>query len=361
MKDEADQLIQTLKQYNKLITVIKGSPDPDAIASSFTFKLICDHLEIKNNIFSEKKISLPQNKAMVDRLDIPIRFSLPPDIDKYEGYMIFDHQSATFPGISEKLPCIVHIDHHEKSEDTVQCKYSFLTHDAGSASTIISLLIKEMDLPFSPEEMRRISTALLYGIETDTDKYTHAGDMDYEAIEYVSKHANSAIIKKINGIPIPKDTIHLLWRAMENMIIYKEWLIAGIGYVTESRRDSIAVIADFLLKREDPATVIVFAVIKKEESRGLTLDASFRSTSENIDLNAIIKEITPEGGARKYKGAFQVNLDFFSYYHDKEVLWKIISETTIEALKKSRDELYITEIKSYYHIIKEKFTKIIKK
>ncbi len=125
-------------------------------------------------------------------------------------------------------------------------------------------------------------------------------------------------------------------------------MLAGVGYVDESNRDSIAVIADFLLNREEVASVVVFAIIEKEENRGLTLDASFRSKHEHLNLNDIIKNITSDGGARKFKGAYQIPLNYFTRCPEKEQLWELVKCTTIEVLKDSRDKVYVIELKGIY-------------
>ncbi|HOO71034.1 MAG TPA: DHH family phosphoesterase [Spirochaetota bacterium] len=356
MKKNSEQLLETLKKYTNIITFIKGSPDPDAIASSLAIKTICESLGIKNTIHAEKKISLPQNKALVQTLDIPVKFSFPQDLSRFNAYMVFDHQSAQINVSStNNIPCAVHIDHHDKINDLNRCDFRLIMTDAGSTSSIIALLLKEMDIDINRQTMTRICTALLYGIETDTDGYSHAGTMDYEAIDFLSSYSDMSLIKKISSIPLSKKTVSLLWKAMENLHLYKDWLMTGIGFIPESNRDSIAIIADFLTKREEASVIIVFAAIEKSNGKGLVLDASLRSKKDTTNLNAIIKEITSEGGARKYKGAFQIDMNYFSDCPDKNLLWKLITLTTIDVLQKRRDDIYITEIKRHYLRIKDKF------
>ena len=348
MKKNSEQLLETLKKHANIITFIKGSPDPDAIASSLAIKTICESLEIKNSIYAEKKIPLPQNKALVQILDIPVKFSFPQDLSRFNAYMVFDHQSAQINILSPDIPCAVHIDHHDKINDVNHCDFRLIMTEAGSTSSIIALLLKEMEINISRQEMTRICTALLYGIETDTDGYSHAGKIDYAAIDFLSSYSDMSLIKKISSIPLSKKTVSLLWKAMENLHLYKDWLMTGIGFIPESNRDSIAIIADFLTKREEASVIIVFAAIEKSNGKGLVLDASLRSKKDTTNLNAIIKEITSEGGARRYKGAFQIDMNYFSNCPDKNLLWKIISLTTIDVLQKRRDDIYITEIKRYY-------------
>jgi nanoRNase/pAp phosphatase (c-di-AMP/oligoRNAs hydrolase) len=210
------------------------------------------------------------------------------------------------------------------------------------------LLLKNLSPPLDDNLMTSVSTALLYGIYTDTDKYSHAGRIDYEAIEYISKYVDNALFHEISSIPLSKKTLQMLKSAVNHQIIYRDWLITGIGYIDSSHRDSIAIVADFLIKRGKFSAVVVFAAVESEDQSGLTLEASFRSNSEQVNLNSIIKKITPQGGARKYKGAYQINLDYFSHCPDRKILWKVLELTTIGQITMMRDDKYIPDLKGFY-------------
>jgi nanoRNase/pAp phosphatase (c-di-AMP/oligoRNAs hydrolase) len=138
--------------------------------------------------------------------------------------------------------------------------------------------------------------------------------------------------------------MHYYKKAAENLYVYKDWRIYGIGYMDIANRDSMAITADLLLKNPDTGTVIVYALVEDRSRKDLFLDVSFRSRSENLDINALIKNITPTGGGRQYKGAYQIKLDYFRACPDKELLWKTVQLTTIEKLKKTRDVIHLSEI-----------------
>jgi nanoRNase/pAp phosphatase (c-di-AMP/oligoRNAs hydrolase) len=348
-------LAASIRKYRSILIIIKGSPDPDAIASSFAMSALCHRLGVSSTIVSMKKLSLPENRAFISTLDIPVRFSPDlPDIRHFDAYIVTDFQSPDAREIAGDLPCAVFIDHHEPAGGEVRADFVVQNRDAGSTSTIVALLLKEMDTRLEPAVMVPVSTALLYGIYTDTDKYSHAGRLDYEAMDYLSAFSDHEAFNKISSIPLSKETLELIKTAIRGKVPYKDWLIAGVGYVRADNRDSIAVVADFLLKREKFHTVIVFAAIENEDRSLLTLDASLRSTSDILNLNDVIKAITAEGGARKFKGAYQINMDYFSRCPDRDLLWNVIRLTTIEVLKKSRDELYITELKGFYQKFRDR-------
>ncbi|MDY6935339.1 MAG: hypothetical protein SVZ03_14085 [Spirochaetota bacterium] len=354
------ELIATLKKYNSLLVCIKGSPDPDAIASSLALKIISDKHGIKTDIIAFTETSLPQNKAIIDEFHIPIHFEKSiSHILNHDAYAVLDHQSAYIKDIPSTIPCAIHIDHHEIVNDSVNVDFKIIMEEVGSVSTIMALFLHELEIELDECQLKAVSTALLYGIQTDTDNLKHANELDYEAIKYLSRNSDSEIINRITGIPLTRKMIEFLGDAIKNKYIYKDWLITGIGFIDESYRDNIAIIADFLLNREDVTTVIVFAGIRKNKKRGLTLDASIRTEDENIDLNELIKKISSEGGARRYKGAYQIDMDYFTNCPDQNLLWTIINNTTIEVFKKQRDIIYLIELKGFFNKYKNRIKKFI--
>jgi len=359
IEKNSKKFLSILKKQDNLLIYIKGSPDPDAIASAFMIKTLGELYQVTVSIHAEMNVSLPQNAAMIKKLNIPIKFeSKMSTLQKCGSYGIVDHQSSFIDGISQHMNCVFHIDHHDLDENNSDAEFRIIAHDVGSTSTIMALFLKEFESSFDSEAMERICTALIYGIQTDTDKYEHAKDFDHQAVTFLSPYVNTTILNEISGIPLSKTTLHYLGKAIENQVIYKDWLISGIGFIDQRNRDSIAIIADFLIKRDEINVVIIFAGIEDIEKGSLFLDASIRSKKETINLNNLIKEITDDGGGRKFKGAYQVNLDYFACCPDKELLWDVIFQTTIETLKKRKDKLYQTEIKSAFKIFKNKVSQL---
>ena len=351
----SNSLLLTLKRYQSILIYIKGSPDPDVIGASFALKSICDALEIKSDIVSLTNVSLPQNQALIDNLNIPIRFSKSlNNISHYDAYAVLDHQSAYVQDVSEEIPCVIHIDHHEPVQENISVDIKIVSQDVGSVSTIMTLLLQKLDLDIGESLLSKIATALMYGIQTDTDSYTHATHLDYEALNYLSIYSDKKIIEDITGLPLSEKSVKLFGIAIRNQLIYKDWLITGIGIIDESNRDSIALIADFLLKKQDISTVIVFSAIRSKRRRKLTLDASIRTRNANLKLNELIKRISSDGGARRFKGAYQVNLDYFLNSPNEEILWELISQTTIDLLKRQRDTIHIIELKGLFKKLRKR-------
>ncbi|MFO7952607.1 MAG: DHH family phosphoesterase [Bacillota bacterium] len=348
MKKSAEQFVETVKKYKAIAIYVPGSPDPDAIASAYAIKLILKHLSINADIFAERKLSLSQNQAFLERLKIPVVFDKNINLKKYQAYIVPDFQNNRVEYIGEKIPCAVHIDHHEKSNGNVKADYSLINTDAGSTSTLVALIMKNMDITFSEEEMRAVATALTFGIQTDTDRYNNITFLDLEALIFLSKFTDSSILEGISSTPLPPETFQYYKMAKENEVIYSDWAFYGIGYIDAENRDSIALAADMILEKSAYNTVAVFAIIENQQKGEMYLDVSFRSKRRALDLNRIIKKITPNGGGRSYKGAYQIDLDYFLNAPDKQLLWKVVEATTLETLRRSRDNLHEKRIRKVY-------------
>ena len=126
----------------------------------------------------------------------------------------------------------------------------------------------------------------MYGIQTDTDKYEHATPMDFEAYEFIVADADLELIEKIDENILSKKILRRISEIKKSMVIYRGWLIGGIGFIDEGERDTIAIIADFFAKKGDYDNVVVFAAVEKSGRMDLVLDVSFRTENENLDLKA---------------------------------------------------------------------------
>ena len=357
----AMEIVKIAGKYRYILIYIKGSPDPDAIAASYALKLILEHYGTKADIESPVFPSLPQNVKMVKDLHLPVHFGTTGNhMNRYDAYAVLDHQSAVVEGVTGVIPCAFHIDHHEPVEDHIPVDMPVRSRDAGSASTIMAFILEELaaELNFNKKIRMRAATALYYGIQTDTDNFKHCEDLDEQAVDIISPECDKRLLRDLSAIPFSKEFMDFFNRALEGRIIYKDWLISGIGFIDEKHRDVLSIIGDFLLKREEISTAVVFSIVEKK--KGLTLDVSFRTKAEDFNLNELIKRITSEGGGRKFKGAYQVNLDYFIHCTDRDLLWQAVSTTTIEVLKSQRDTHGFDGIKNYFRRLGGKFLNLFR-
>jgi nanoRNase/pAp phosphatase (c-di-AMP/oligoRNAs hydrolase) len=206
------------------------------------------------------------------------------------------------------------------------------------------LIIKQSSASFSESQMRSMATALMFGIQTDTDDFKHTSQVDMEALRYLSEYADMEVIRKIEGIPLSPKTMKLYRKAEKHTVEYKDWGLFGAGYIDIEHRDSIAITADLLLKNTGYKTVVVYALVEDKKRNDLFMDVSFRTSMEALDLNDLIKRITPTGGGRKFKGAYQVKLGYLNSCRERDLLWQVTESATLQRIKDAKDGLYLSEI-----------------
>ncbi len=357
-KEHARQLEKVIASYGHLLIAIKGSPDPDAMASAFALKEICSSTNTTALIDSPIYPSLAQNLKIVKNLHLPISFQdFSKNVKLCDAYAVLDHPSVFVEGVTGVIPCAIHIDHHQMVKEDYPVDFRLLSDETGSSSSMLALLIRELEktLKWNSRQMAKVATALFFGIKTDTNDFQYATIVDQQAIEYIQSHVDMELINDISSRSFSKAALAILNQAIQNQIIQKRWLISGIGYLDKRQRDIMAITADFLLRREDVDYVVVFAIIRSKKT--ITLEASVRTSDESFNLNRFIKKISHMGGARKFKGAFQVTLDYFRYCKDEDLLWQLVYSTTMEALK---EHTRITFSKTARSLYRKLFNRIVR-
>ena len=315
--------------------LIRGSPDPDAIASSLALLSFYQDLGGSGQIYREDYISHSANKVMINILDIKIQEIKFKDLDT-EYYVIVDHSNPHIDGHAISK-CILHIDHHKehKEEGKDENKLSnaqIIEYDAGACSSIVTKLLDEAEFFSSGNaSVSQVATALTYGIKTDTDNFDAARPKDYDALKILSLYSNRESLQKITRSRISTQTADVLKKALSAEKTDQNWLYAGVGFLQSTYRDSIASVADELLRRTGIDHVLVYAIIEKSGSA--MVEGSVRSIDPGFDMEGFVKDFSDNSGGRKYKGGFQIPLGFWASCPNQEMLEEFVRSTLEGKLK----------------------------
>jgi nanoRNase/pAp phosphatase (c-di-AMP/oligoRNAs hydrolase) len=104
--------------------------------------------------------------------------------------------------------------------------------------------------------------------------------------------------------------------------------------VNEADRDTIAQAADFLARREDIDTVVVYGVVGEKYIEG-----SLRTHSPSVEPSAWLESAFGHdeqgrayGGGRRDKGGFRIPIGFLGRSTDRAQLWQLVEHSTRNAL-----------------------------
>jgi nanoRNase/pAp phosphatase (c-di-AMP/oligoRNAs hydrolase) len=102
-QDAPVQAIQSLLDKHRdehQIILLQDFPDPDALSSAWTYKLIASTYDIECDIFYAGTLSHQENIALVRLTGLPARrWTLAnhegPDLSQYQGVVLIDNQGTT--------------------------------------------------------------------------------------------------------------------------------------------------------------------------------------------------------------------------------------------------------------------------
>lgn len=152
-------------------------------------------------------------------------------MDKVERLILVDIRHAArigkFADIINRPGLDIHIyDHHPKSPDDIHGSVE-VTHAYGATTTILTLIIKQRNIPLTPEE----ATVLMLGIYEDTGSlmFSSTTAEDYEAAAFLlSKGANLNFVSDMITKELTAEQVSLLNDLIQSATTYS---INGIDVV----------------------------------------------------------------------------------------------------------------------------------
>lgn len=318
---------------HRLVVVINGFPDPDAISSALALRFLAARHGIETSILTFTDASHQENRALLKVLDIElIRYSEEVDLGAFVGYAVVDSQKPTTP-IDEQLKdhaFIAFVDHHKRVKGQVRAEFVDVREDVGATASIFASYLRHLlpgGLDAMDETHEQLATALVHGIRSDTLNLMEATRFDFSALMFLDQACDKDLLRKISRQALSPEVMDLIQRALANKQIFDNYLLSSVGFVRGEDRDGIPQAADFLLRRGGTDTVLVYGIVD-----GRTIDGSLRTSSEVIDPDQFLKktfgadEATKKwygGGNLKDKGGFQIPLGYLATHSDRELICKL--------------------------------------
>jgi len=333
MIDTINKFFDELKNNNidEINIIVHSVPDPDAVGSALGFGLIAKFFDIDSKIYYDGEISHPQNKTIVNILNI----AMTKTNSEVEGVNVCVDCT---PLNSCAKDALLVIDHHKS---TYKAKYLINKPSYGACSTIVWELIKKLDIKDFSENIE-VYTALLLGIRTDTNDLIseNMSKNDFIAYQELLELADKEALQKVMNYPFPRYiydkrlSLHKEGNYTENNGMF----IGGIGFISASQKDVIAILAEEYARMESINTAVIFAIIDKK-----TLEISIRSSNISLDVNQMCKDLFGEyGGGTSYKGGAKIPLLFYTDIDEKNAdsFWKT---TCTHMFKKVLKESWIAK------------------
>lgn len=321
----------------KVAIVTHDTPDPDAIGAALACQWIFRRrFQAESTIFCKGSVSHPQNKTVVNLLNIDLQRLGDDDLSSYALRVVVDATPATWnrTGESGKIAFDAYFDHHPKA--TVPPKWSGHAdyRHAGSACAIMRSVMRELGMEFDAdsEDDQIIATAMVVGIRTDTEEMSvdDTSEIDLLALAELHPFVTQKILRQIIRYPVPKLWYELRRKAEEEAASEGSALVTGLGFLTQESRDALAWVADDLERRDGVDTCVAFGIIEDR------IVGVVRCSNPTLELNDFVRRVFGEdsvGGGKRGKAAATAPLgQFFSGYTEssKAKLWDAVRIITTE-------------------------------
>jgi len=341
-KSKAEELEELLEAHRgeRHIIVVQSFPDPDAISSAFAHQMIAARYDIECDIAYDGRVSHHENIALIELLRLHLlRVSESYDLKGYQGSVFIDTQGTT-SGLTEQLrdagvPALAIIDHHEP-QWMIEARFTDIRDDANATATIYTEYIESglLRLERSDPDHRRLATALMHGVRSDTQGLVRAGRDDFVAAAYLAEFVDPETLTAILSNRRSSNAMDVIQAALASRVARDGYIVAGVGYLRYEDRDAIPQAADFILTEDNVHTAIVY---------GLVIDAgremiigSLRTKKATINPDAFLKEALggPQagryyGGGRREAGGFEIPIGFLTGSYDDEFMqwkWRLYEE-----------------------------------
>ncbi|MBC6434530.1 bifunctional oligoribonuclease/PAP phosphatase NrnA [Nostoc sp. HG1] len=328
---KVEQLRQMFDRHkgNRQLILLQDFPDPDALSSAWTYKLIAEQYDIQCEIIYAGALSHQENIALVKLTGLPLqRWTLETaktkDLSAYKGCVFIDNQGTTC-NLTEfilgaGIPIAAVIDHHSLQGE-MNAEFTDVRPEIRATATIFAEYLQAgmLTLDSSISQHVKCATALMHGLRSDTNALRQAQEEDFLAAAYLSRFYDPQLLNAVLQSSRSKWVMDAIERSLKHRTVQNNFSIAGIGYLRYDDRDSIPQAADFLMTEENVHTAVVYAIVHDKDEEIEVVIGSLRTNKLTLDPDEFIKEAFGQdaqgrffGGGRSQAGGFEIPVGFLS-------------------------------------------------
>ena len=327
----SQRLFTLLAGWDGVLGIITHkNPDPDAIASAMALAEIARHANSKTlttRIFYEGNIGHQENRTFVNLLDIKMEHLT---IDALQKCTYLAMVDCSGPGANNDVPpqtkIQIIIDHHKDGRHTNgQGTFTDIRPGIGATASIMTQYLQELDIPVD----KRVATALLYGIRTDTKEFKrNVTPQDLGNASFLLPLTDADLLDKIMSPSMSEETLEVIGKAIQNRKVQSGYLFSNIGYVMN--RDALPQAADLLITLEGVNTALVYGIT----DTAIVISARNRDIRLHVG-NALAEAFGEMGdaGGHPNMAAASLPLHYFGKVSDKVALLDIAIEPILQRFK----------------------------
>ena len=286
-------------ENDSLAVLIYGSPDPDAVASAMALREILNQTKplAKCVFVATEHVIRHQNAEFIREMKVEIQMLEKIDLKEFRLIAVVDAQPTFFGEALGGIKPQIVLDHHP-CKTVWHASLADIRPNYGALATIMTeyLLAARVKIP------KRLYTALLYGIRSDTLNFERDASLEDIGAYYLTfSRANRQLIRRIELNQIPDRFLKYYDYAYHHKRRYHDRVICFLGAVESA--DVCVQVADFHLRIINVFHVIVAGIVKDR------LIIIFRGDGYRQDCGSIaIKSFGNIGSAGGHRSAARVEI-----------------------------------------------------
>ncbi len=256
-----DRLCAVARAASRPLILLYGDPDPDAIGAALGLATLWKRAGVDCDIRYTGEVQRYQNKLLLTYLKKGIERLRPEEQAAADLIAVVDAQ----PGFwrDDPPPAQVVIDHHPEKEGTRGRTFVDLRPDYGATSSMVTEYLLDAEVPID----RKLATALIYGIATDTDDLKrHTSAADIAAFEALHQRADRTFLSRLEKSQIPPAVLDYIAWGISHRVIYRDLAVVHFGVVPTA--DVLVQVADLLLLTYGITWIVCAGVIDKPAEKG---------------------------------------------------------------------------------------------
>lgn len=296
-RSRGEKLSKTLSAYEEVAVLMHPNPDPDAMSAALAVGALADEVDTETQEYYTGEIRHQENRAFETVLDLDFdHIESSADIEPDAVVLVDHNEPRGFSGAESIAPVAV-VDHHPGSG--TGSEFTDVRTDVGACASIFVGYFDEMGWePVSPDEMGtiedeenvldpRVSTGLLYGIQSDTKSLTKGcSSADFGAAEYLYPGVDGDLLDRIANPQVDAEVLEVKATAITDREVRNAFAVSDVG--TVSNVDAIPQAADELLRLAGVTAVVVLG--DKDD----TIHLSGRSRDDRVHMGKTLRAVADE-------------------------------------------------------------------
>ncbi|MEK7583891.1 MAG: hypothetical protein AAB490_01490 [Patescibacteria group bacterium] len=288
------------------ILIVLTQLDPDAIGGGLAFKfLLKKGFGIDAAIGYFGAVGNQQNKSIFNLFDLgrTLKPLTPEDLSGDALVVLIDSSAVDDSRVGVTLNPRIVVDHHSGTTLVEGDKTFIWVEDTGSATTLVTELIRAKGLACEDDEDRTVFILASLGVYTDTDSLVDAGKRDLEAYAWLGKFYEQTELITLLRYRLSRYYFENLTHALTHRTIEGPRLVANAGIIRPDEGDDLAIIADLFIRMEGISLVVVWGLIHDPDRPGSDcVRLSARSTDISMSLGSFLQDRFGAGGAKLSQG-----------------------------------------------------------